>query len=434
MRTAELHLALASDPANPAFAPEPLRHHAPAVAVRLAARAAVAARSTCCAASSARSARAARRSPSAILAREGELDRLLDAHHPPPHRRDPHAHPRRLPPRPGAVDRRRLRDHRLRGRARPAAVERRFKRNAAARRRRHAALAAVRERRRRCATAATAPRTCALLTAWARAWTQWTSASFLGGYLDRAADTHDPAAERRRARDCCSHFFLLEKVRLRARLRAQQPPRLGRDPAARAARAAAMTTLRRLISIAGGAHVRACGRRARPRSSVIGDVEPLAAGAARQQRRHLGGHRGRRHPRRALQVRHPRTASRCSTRPIHGAAPGGAARHGLDRSGRSTTRGATPRGCAARGARSGPAAPVLDLRGPPRVVDARARGRQPLADLPRARARARRARHAPRLHPRRADAGDRAPVLRLVGLRDDRLLRADRRATARPRI
>ena len=54
--------------------------------------------------------------------------------------------------------------------------------------------------------------------------------------------------------------------------------------------------------------------------------------------------------------------------------------------------------------------------------------------LSRDRAEARRVRHAARLHARRADAADRAPVLRLVGLRDDRLLRGDARATARPKI
>ena len=44
-----------------------------------------------------------------------------------------------------------------------------------------------------------------------------------------------------------------------------------------------------------------------------------------------------------------------------------------------------------------------------------------------------RARARPRLHPRRAAAGHGAPVLRLVGLPDDRLLRADGSATARRR-
>ena len=54
-------------------------------------------------------------------------------------------------------------------------------------------------------------------------------------------------------------------------------------------------------------------------------------------------------------------------------------------------------------------------------------------ELPRPRAAARRPRARPRLHPRRAAAGHGAPVLRLVGLPDDRLLRADRHGSARRR-
>ena len=66
----------------------------------------------------------------------------------------------------------------------------------------------------------------------------------------------------------------------------------------------------------------------------------------------------------------------------------------------------------------------LDLRGAPGLVAPRRR-RSP-ADLSRDRAAARRVRARPGVHARRADAGHRAPVLRLVGLPDDRLLRADR--------
>ena len=58
--------------------------------------------------------------------------------------------------------------------------------------------------------------------------------------------------------------------------------------------------------------------------------------------------------------------------------------------------------------------------------------RQPLAELPRARRRARRLRRRHGLHPRRAAAGDGAPVRRLLGLPGDRLLRADPAPTARP--
>ncbi len=68
--------------------------------------------------------------------------------------------------------------------------------------------------------------------------------------------------------------------------------------------------------------------------------------------------------------------------------------------------------------------PDLDLRGPPRLVAAEPARGQPLADLPRAGRRARRLRARHGLHPHRADAGDGAPVQRLLGLPGDELLRA----------
>ena len=64
------------------------------------------------------------------------------------------------------------------------------------------------------------------------------------------------------------------------------------------------------------------------------------------------------------------------------------------------------------------------LRGPPRLVAAEPARGQPLADLPRARRRARRLREGHGLHPPRAAAGDAPPVLGLLGLPGDRLLRA----------
>ena len=69
--------------------------------------------------------------------------------------------------------------------------------------------------------------------------------------------------------------------------------------------------------------------------------------------------------------------------------------------------------------------PDVDLRGAPRLVAAEPARGQPLAELPRAGRRAvgLRARHG--LHPRRAAAGDGAPVHGLLGLPVDRLLRAD---------
>ena len=76
--------------------------------------------------------------------------------------------------------------------------------------------------------------------------------------------------------------------------------------------------------------------------------------------------------------------------------------------------------------------PDVDLRGPPRLVAAEPARGQPLAHLPRAGRRAGRLRERHGLHAHRAAAGDGAPVHRLVGLPGDRLLRARRRASARP--
>ena len=66
----------------------------------------------------------------------------------------------------------------------------------------------------------------------------------------------------------------------------------------------------------------------------------------------------------------------------------------------------------------------VDLRGTPAVVAAEPARGEPLAHLPRARARTRRARDRARLHARRAATGDAPPVLGLVGLPGNRLLRA----------
>src|SRR4029079_13867499 len=60
-----------------------------------------------------------------------------------------------------------------------------------------------------------------------------------------------------------------------------------------------------------------------------------------------------------------------------------------------------------------------------RLLAPRLGGGQPLAHLPRAGTAPRRLLRRAGLHPRRAAAGDGAPVLRLVGLPDDRLLRTD---------
>ncbi len=80
---------------------------------------------------------------------------------------------------------------------------------------------------------------------------------------------------------------------------------------------------------------------------------------------------------------------------------------------------------AAAAARIALNAPISDLRGPPRLLAARAGGGPPLADLPRDGAAAGRVREVTGLHPRRVPAGDGAPLLRLLGLPDHRLLRPD---------
>ncbi len=75
--------------------------------------------------------------------------------------------------------------------------------------------------------------------------------------------------------------------------------------------------------------------------------------------------------------------------------------------------------------RRSPGSAALDLRGASRLLALEPARREPTAHLPRARRRARRLRRRPRFHPRRAAAGDGAPVRGLVGLPGDRLLRAD---------
>ena len=79
----------------------------------------------------------------------------------------------------------------------------------------------------------------------------------------------------------------------------------------------------------------------------------------------------------------------------------------------------------ARRAKNAPRRADLDLRGPPGIVDARPGGGAPLARLPRDRAQAGGARAELRLLARRAAAHRGAPVLSVVGLPGDRVLRAD---------
>ncbi len=85
--------------------------------------------------------------------------------------------------------------------------------------------------------------------------------------------------------------------------------------------------------------------------------------------------------------------------------------------GRGVARAARARRSAARA--------DLGLRGASRLVAPQSARGQPAAHVSRARRRARGLRRRPRLHARRAAAGDGAPVRRLVGLPGDGLLRAD---------
>ena len=178
------------------------------------------------------------------------------------------------------------------------------------------------------------------------------------------------------------------------------------------------------------------GRRTRRRSSVVGDwngwdgrVNPMEQlGVVR----HLGDRRRRRARGRALPLRdHDARRARCCSRPTRTRSRRRCRRATRRASSARATSGATTSGSSA-GAQSEPLhAADVDLRGAPRLVAAHARGRAALDYRELARA-ARRLREGPRLHARRAAAGDGAPVQRLVGLPGHRLLRADRALRRRP--
>jgi maltose alpha-D-glucosyltransferase/alpha-amylase len=209
MRTAELHVALASEPADAIFAPEPYDiMHQQSMYGSVSAQVS----RTCDLLRN----RLARLSPDSrtlaetILSREGEIDRLLE-----------HITRRRI----DVIRTRTHGDYHL-GQvlwtgddfkiidfegepARPLS-QRRYKRNplrdvaGMLRSLQYATFAALRDGRHR---AEDMP----VLQVWARAWAQWTSASFLGGYLDRAANTRIlPPSDAEL--EMLIHFFLVEKV------------------------------------------------------------------------------------------------------------------------------------------------------------------------------------------------------------------------------
>jgi maltose alpha-D-glucosyltransferase/alpha-amylase len=209
MRTAELHLALAGEAVDPLFRPEPydIMHQQSmygSVSAHMARTFDVL-----------RSKRASmspelRAMADEVITREGEIDRLLER-----------------------VTKRRLDVVRLRvhgdfhlgqvlwtgddflmidfeGEPGRPLSQRRFKRNplrdvaGMLRSLEYASAAAMRDGRHR-------PEDTPVLSVWARAWTEWVSASFLGGYLDRVAGTklippNDADVEQ------LLRFFMFEKV------------------------------------------------------------------------------------------------------------------------------------------------------------------------------------------------------------------------------
>jgi maltose alpha-D-glucosyltransferase/alpha-amylase len=209
MRTAELHVALASDPTNPVFAPEPYDiMHQQSMYGSVSAQ--VSRTFDLLRAKLGGLAHEVRAVAETILGREGEIDRLLER-----------------------ITRRRIDVIRTRTHgdyhlgqvlwtgddfqiidfegepARPLS-QRRFKRSplrdvaGMLRSLQYASIAALRDGRHR-------PEDIVQLTTWARAWVQWSSASFLGGYLDRAANTQIlPPSDAEL--EMLLHFFLVEKV------------------------------------------------------------------------------------------------------------------------------------------------------------------------------------------------------------------------------
>ena len=165
----------------------------------------------------------------------------------------------------------------------------------------------------------------------------------------------------------------------------------------------------------------AADRQRRRRLQLLGRA--AAPDALARLERHLGAVRPGRGRRRALQVRDPHAVGRGppqgrSLRPGRRASAGDL----VDRPSLAARVGRREVDDPPRGGRPARAARV-DLRGPPRLLAAQPGRGQPLAELRRARRRAGRLREGHALHPRRAAAGDGAPVRRLLGLPGDLALR-----------
>ncbi len=235
-RLAELHAALAGDGADPALAAEPITPHYQRSVYQSARNL------------TGRTMQLLRRALPSLGERErAEAEDLLarDGRHPaallgpdrPPRPGRPHPGARRPPPGPGALHRPRLPDHRLRGRARPVADRAPREAHAAARRRRPAAVLRLRDghgaaRRRRPGPGrrrlGRRPRAGGLGPPLERVGLGRVPRLLPRGRRRRALDPGRP----RRPRPGARHRPPGEG-HLRARLRAQQPPRLGARPAAR---------------------------------------------------------------------------------------------------------------------------------------------------------------------------------------------------------
>ena len=184
--TARMHGVLASDAADPAFAPEEPR---PVVRGR-------------------RPAPGWPAAPEPIRARSAEAARAPARAPPRRHRRPGDPPARRLPPRPGAVGPRRLARARLRGRARAAAGRAPPQEHAAARRRGHAALVRLRGRDGPHAAERLAPRTGSATRAprsWAATATRSTTRS-CRPQASRARRCSRPASWRRRSTSCATSW------------------------------------------------------------------------------------------------------------------------------------------------------------------------------------------------------------------------------------
>ncbi len=240
-----------------------------------------------------------------------------------------------------------------------------------------------------------------------------------GPHLDFSLSARDPLPRRRIDHDSRSVLVHADARRARSSSvgRAEGRSRLRQ---ARRARPRDGRRARRVVCGVGAK----CARRQRGRRfQPLGRAGPHDAHARQLGR--VGAVHSRRRRGIQLQVRnsHARRQPADEKRSLR-AADGSAAGDGL---GRLPIDLRIPRrrlACGAGAARMDQK-PRLDLRGPSRLLAARARGGQSLAHLSRDGAGARRLRDRHGIHPRRAAARDGASVHRLVGLPGQRLFRAD---------